>query len=62
MDDLRVPLENLLRDAAECRLISDLATDAVKRDRFARLADYHNLRAGQLQRARDKQLAGKPSA
>ena len=32
MDDLRVHLENLLRDAAECRLISDLTTDAVKRE------------------------------
>ncbi|MBR1211970.1 hypothetical protein [Bradyrhizobium sp. JYMT SZCCT0180] len=38
MKDYQRQLEKLRADAAECRLISDLATDPAKRDLFDRLA------------------------
>ena len=38
MQDYLTHLEKLRKDAAECRLISDLATDAAKRELFDRLA------------------------
>ena len=37
MQDYLNHLEKLRKDAAECRLISDLATDAAKRELFDRL-------------------------
>jgi hypothetical protein len=38
MQDMLAQLEKLRRDAAECELIRDLATDPKKRELFDRLA------------------------
>ena len=38
MKDYQAQLEKLRRDAAECALIRDLATDSAKRELFDRLA------------------------
>lgn len=51
MQDMKKHLESLLRDAAECRLISDLATDPSKRDLFAKLAEHHRVLAEEVERA-----------
>jgi hypothetical protein len=59
MQDMKVHLEKLLRDAAECRLISDLSTDSEKRELFARLADHHAMLASEVERAIEKQRACK---
>jgi hypothetical protein len=40
MRDYQSQLEKLRADAAECKLISDLATDNAKRDLFDRLASH----------------------
>jgi hypothetical protein len=40
MQDVQAQLEKLRGEAAECRLISDLATDKKKRELFSRLADH----------------------
>ena len=51
MKDLRLHLEKLLVQAAECELIRDLATDPKKRELFARIAQHHRTLAVQVQRA-----------
>ncbi|WP_198026669.1 hypothetical protein [Bradyrhizobium sp. ARR65] len=51
MKDMQVHLEKLRADAAECKLISDLASDVEKRELFARLADHLNVLARELERA-----------
>ena len=48
-------LETLLRNAAECKLVSDLATDKEKQELFARLAEHHRGLAGEVQRAINQQ-------
>lgn len=48
-------LETLLRNAAECERVSDLATDKEKRELFARLAEHHRALAGEVQRAINQQ-------
>jgi hypothetical protein len=40
MKDYQTSLEHLRREAAETRLIADLATDKAKRETFAKLADH----------------------
>jgi hypothetical protein len=55
MQDLKVHLEKLLRDAAECRLISDLSTDTEKRQLFSRLADHQAMLASEIERLIDRQ-------
>ena len=40
MKDLREKLEKLRTDAEDCALISKLATDAAKREVFAKLAEH----------------------
>jgi hypothetical protein len=40
MEDMRTRLERLRKEAAECSLIRDSATDPVKRQLFARLTDH----------------------
>jgi predicted aldo/keto reductase-like oxidoreductase len=40
MKDLHERLEKLRTDAEDCALISKLATDKMKRETFARLADH----------------------
>ena len=57
MRDIKVHLEKLQRDAAECRLIGDLATDADKRALFSRLADHYEVLARELQNELEKKLA-----
>ena len=51
MKDMRACLEKLRKNAAECRLISDLATDARKREQFAKLADHYDVLASEIERA-----------
>jgi hypothetical protein len=51
MQDLRVHLEKVLRDAAECKLISDLSTDKDKRGLFACLAEHYEMLAAEIERA-----------
>jgi hypothetical protein len=51
MQDMRVHLEKLRADAAECALIRDLATDIKKRELFARLADHLSLLASEVEGA-----------
>ncbi|MFL5240027.1 MAG: hypothetical protein ACJ8EL_21015 [Rhizomicrobium sp.] len=58
MEDMRAHLEKLRADAAECTLISDLATDFKKRELFARLAQRLDVLASELERAIADRLKG----
>jgi hypothetical protein len=49
MKDFQTHLEKLRKDAAECKLISDLATDNQKRDLFDRLAAHLGTLADQVE-------------
>ena len=51
MKDYQHHLEKLRSDAAECRLICDLATDPKKRDLFDRLAAHLTQLADQVELA-----------
>ncbi|HLG84928.1 MAG TPA: hypothetical protein VKY22_28310 [Bradyrhizobium sp.] len=51
MKDMRLQLEKLRADAAECRLTSELATDLQKRELFARLASHLAVLASEIERA-----------
>lgn len=51
MRDMQEKLENLRNDAADCRSISDLATNLQKRELFARLADHLSVLASEVERA-----------
>lgn len=51
MRDMQKHLEGLRTAAAECRLISALATGLQKRELFARLADHLNVLAAEVERA-----------
>jgi hypothetical protein len=53
--DYHASLEKLRRDAADSRLISDLATDPTKREMFDRLAQHLAMLADEVERA----MAGK---
>ena len=46
---MKVHLEKLRTDAAECALIRDLATDPVKRELFTRLAAHLSTLAGEIE-------------
>ena len=50
MLDLRAHLEKLRSDAENCALISQHATDAQKRELFARLSQHLNRLAGEVER------------
>jgi len=50
MQDYLTHLEKLRKHAAECRLISDLATDLDKRELFDRLALHLTTLADQVER------------
>ena len=50
-------LKKLRAEAAECRLISDLATDKEKRELFFWLADHLNILAGEAAKAIDAKKA-----
>lgn len=51
MEDVRAQLEALQKEAANCQLISDMATNAAKRELFAKLAEHHRVLAAELERA-----------
>ena len=51
MRDMQEQLEHLRNDAADCKSISDLATDLQKRELFARLADHLSVLASEVERA-----------
>lgn len=51
MKDYQAQIEKLRKDAAECALIRDLATDTAKREIFDRLAKHLNVLADQVEKA-----------
>ena len=51
MRDMQAHLEKLRLDAEECALTSKLATDAQKRELFARLAEHLMVLASDVERA-----------
>ena len=51
VQDMLTQLEKLRRDAAECELIRDLATDRRKRELFDRLAAHLSVLATEVERA-----------
>ena len=58
MQDYQLHLEKLRRDAAECALVRDLATDPAKREMFDRLARHLNELADEVERAMNAPKAG----
>ena len=50
MKDMHAQLETLLTEASECALIASLATDKMKRDLFARLANHYAVLATEVKR------------
>jgi hypothetical protein len=58
MKDYQAHLERLRRDAAECAIIRDLATDKAKREMFDRLAQHLTVLADEVEMAmRDQKPA-----
>lgn len=51
MKDYQAQIEKLRKDAAECALIRDLATDKDKREMFDRLATHLSALADQVELA-----------
>ncbi len=51
MKDMQAQAEKLRKDAAECALIRDLATDPKKRELFAKLSDHLAVLASEVERA-----------
>jgi hypothetical protein len=51
MQDMQKHLEKLRTDAAECALIRDLATETVKKELFARLAQHLEVLAHEVEQA-----------
>jgi flagellar motility protein MotE (MotC chaperone) len=47
--DMQTHLEKLRTQAAECELIRDLATDKVKREMFAKLAEHFRVLGDELE-------------
>jgi hypothetical protein len=62
MQDMQTHLEKLRSDAAECGVISDLATDSQKRELFARLAAHLSALADEVEHAIEMQAACHPSS
>jgi hypothetical protein len=59
---MNVHRENLLRDAADCRRISERATtDPDKQELFARLADHLKMLACEIERAIEQRHASNSS-
>ena len=54
MKDYQASLEKLRKDAAECTLIRDLATDPTKREMYDRLAQHLNRLADEVEHAMAK--------
>jgi hypothetical protein len=57
MMDMQARCQKLLADAAECATLRDRATDAEKRELFARLSDHLGVLASLMERAVDMQTA-----
>jgi hypothetical protein len=58
MKDYQAHLERLRRDAAECAIIRDFATDKAKREMFDRLAQHLTVLADEVEIAmRDQKPA-----
>ncbi len=51
MKDMQAHLDKLLTEAAECKLISDLATDKAKRSLFEKLAEHYQVLAAEIEQA-----------
>ena len=51
MKDYHAHLEKLRKDAAECALVRDLATDHAKREQFDRLSRHLDQLADEVERA-----------
>jgi hypothetical protein len=51
MKEMVARLEGLRREAAECELIRDSASDTRKRELFERLAGHLKILAGEIERA-----------
>ena len=51
MKDYKASLEKLRKDAAECVMIRDLATDAAKQEMFDRLHKHLNRLAAEVEMA-----------
>ncbi|SEB99603.1 hypothetical protein [Bradyrhizobium erythrophlei] len=51
MKDMAAHLEKLRTEAEECELISKLATNAIKKELFAKLAAHHRNLADEVERA-----------
>ncbi|MGY2904342.1 hypothetical protein [Bradyrhizobium sp. URHC0002] len=58
MKDYQAHLEKLRKDAAECALVRDLATDKAKREMFDRLARHLNQLADEVERATNARKTG----
>jgi hypothetical protein len=58
MQDMKLHFEKLLRDAAECRLISDPAIDNGMQGLFARVAEHDAMLAAEIERAIAERLDG----
>jgi hypothetical protein len=58
MRDYQAQIEKLRKDAAECALIRDLATDKHKRDTFDRLATHLSALADQVEISMLEQKTG----
>ena len=51
MKDMQLHLDKLRMQAAECEMIRDLATDRMKRELFAKLAQHFKVLAAEVERA-----------
>jgi hypothetical protein len=51
MQDMKAHLEKLRVEAEECELISKLATNATKKQLFAKLAAHHRALADEVEKA-----------
>ena len=58
MKDYQAHLEKLRKDAAECALVRDLATDEAKRDMFDRLARHLDQLADEVERVMNVRETG----
>jgi hypothetical protein len=56
--DYQIQLEKLRKDAAECALIRDLATEPSKRELFTRLAAHLTVLADQVELAMQERKTG----
>jgi hypothetical protein len=58
MKDYQSHVEKLRKDAAECALVRDLATDKAKREMFDRLARHLDQLADGVERAMNARKSG----